>query len=166
MKSVKVVKVSIFFKVIKILIYLILLVIAGLMFFPDAPYGDLIFKVLFAGIFVLGIIRFFGQSFNVIGGFEYSHDRLRLVIGKMSKEIKVKEVDEMSILINSYIGKPVGLSLRTHHGADNKIDIIADGNTYSFLFQLESHQDFNSLELIAREWASINRNVAVRKSVL
>jgi hypothetical protein len=144
--SVKVIKVNRVFKVVKFLIYLVLLIIISLIFFPNAAYADTIFKILFVFVLVLGVVRLFTTSFSVIGRFEYSHDRLKLVIGEMSKEIEINKINRMSIIINSYKGKPVGLSLRTHHGSDNKVDMIADGHAYSFLFQLQSRQDLNSFE--------------------
>jgi hypothetical protein len=165
MMSVKVVKVNGVFKAVKFLIYLVLLIIISLIFFPNAAYADTIFKILFVFVLILGVVRLFTTSFSVIGQFEYSHDRLKLVIGEMSKEIEINKIDRMSIRINSYIGKSVGLSLRTHHGADNKVDMIADGHAYSFLFQLQSRQDLNSLEGKTREWTSINKNIAIKKSV-
>lgn len=154
------------FYIIKFMTSLILFAVVLLIFFPNVVNDSAGFKILFVIVILIGMLKLITESFRVIGTFQCGADCLKFVVRGKSTQADVSRIERMTVRINSYVGKSVGLSLRAHHGSDNKVTVVVGGQEDVFLVRLDSQQELELFERQIDQWISINRNIVVIKSLL
>src|SRR5690242_14177752 len=122
------------FKAIKIFSYVVVLSVLVDFIVPNVNYPGIVYKILFVVILAVATLNFFIKSFDVVGEFECLHDSFRLVMYGIKNEFVIQSIDIMTVVILAYTGKSIPVTIRTHHGADNKLYILIGGEQYSFFF--------------------------------
>jgi hypothetical protein len=162
-----VVKQSTYAKVLQRIVFTIVILVIVAMFMPKHySFGDVFFKGAFIAIILITASNFFIQSIYEIGNLDCNDLEVRIQLENLEKSFQITEISSMRVSISTYVGAPVGISLRTSNGCGNKLEIVFENSKHTFFFKISNRAQLQSAYELMKGWETINSNIKVTKPII